>query len=231
MVLIHGLGATGEVWDELTPLIDGRWLVPDLRGHGQSPHAAPYSHGADAAAIASLLDQDEEVTVVAHSMGGYIGMALAGGAFGVRVAKVIAIGVKMSWSAEEIASMHALARKPARSFDTREDAIAWYLKVSGLSGIVDVDSPVALSGVIQRDSKWTLAADPMTYAAVGPQPEPLAAAMLCPQRLGVGVDDGMVDAASLTPFDPDPFVIADAGHNAHVQQPAAFWDLIQAELA
>jgi pimeloyl-ACP methyl ester carboxylesterase len=231
LLLLHGLGATCEVWDAITPLIDRRWLAPDLRGHGRSPHAAPYSHGADAAAIASLLGQDEEVTVIAHSMGGYIGMALASGLFGVRVAKVIAVGAKMSWSDEEIASMHALARKPARSFDTREEAVAWYLKVSGLHGIIDIDSPVALSGVTQREGKWTLAADPMTYGAVGPQPEPLVAAMLCPLRLGRGANDEMVDAASLTPFEAAPFVIAGAGHNAHVEQPAEFWRLVQPELA
>lgn len=231
LLLLHGLGATCEVWGPITRLIDGRWLAPDLRGHGRSPHAAPYSHGADAAAVASLLDQDEEVTVVAHSMGGYVGMALAGGVFGIKVKKVIAVGVKMAWSDEEIASMHALARKPARSFDTREDAAAWYLKVSGLDGLVEAGSPSALSGVIQRDGQWTLASDPMTYAAVGPDPKPLAAAMLCPLRLGLGAHDAMVDVASLTAFDAEPFVIAGAGHNAHVQQPGEFWRLVQTELA
>ena len=34
-LLLHGLGATGEVWEGFVDLLDrneaGRWLVPDLR--------------------------------------------------------------------------------------------------------------------------------------------------------------------------------------------------------
>ena len=46
-LLLHGLGATGEVWDGLADLIErnkaGRWLVPDFRGHGRSPWEKPYT--------------------------------------------------------------------------------------------------------------------------------------------------------------------------------------------
>ena len=38
-LLLHGLGATGEVWQGLVDLIErnkaGRWLVPDFRGGGE----------------------------------------------------------------------------------------------------------------------------------------------------------------------------------------------------
>ena len=42
-LLLHGLGATGEVWQGCTPLLvhhdAGQWLGPDLRGHRASPAA------------------------------------------------------------------------------------------------------------------------------------------------------------------------------------------------
>ena len=63
----------------------GTWVVPDLRGHGRSGHRAPYSYGAYASDIASLLPQDEKVTVIGHSMGGVVALALATGWYGVKV--------------------------------------------------------------------------------------------------------------------------------------------------
>jgi pimeloyl-ACP methyl ester carboxylesterase len=40
LLLLHGLGATGDVWDGWRPLLarrwPGRWLAPDLPGHGGS---------------------------------------------------------------------------------------------------------------------------------------------------------------------------------------------------
>jgi len=41
LLLLHGLGATGDVWQAWRPLLTrrwpGRWLAPDLPGHGGSP--------------------------------------------------------------------------------------------------------------------------------------------------------------------------------------------------
>jgi len=41
LLLLHGLGATGDVWHAWRPLLTrrwpGRWLAPDLPGHGGSP--------------------------------------------------------------------------------------------------------------------------------------------------------------------------------------------------
>ena len=39
-VLIHGLGCTADVWRGVSNIIEGnaagRWIAPDLRGHGRS---------------------------------------------------------------------------------------------------------------------------------------------------------------------------------------------------
>ena len=53
LLLVHGLGATGDVWRRWTPLLAerwaGRWLAPDLPGHGGSDALPGYSFGALAA--------------------------------------------------------------------------------------------------------------------------------------------------------------------------------------
>jgi pimeloyl-ACP methyl ester carboxylesterase len=44
LLLLHGLGATGGVWQGWRPLLarrwPGHWLAPDLPGHGESPPLA-----------------------------------------------------------------------------------------------------------------------------------------------------------------------------------------------
>ena len=45
LILLHGLGATGQVWDPLVEAAawSGRILAPDLPGHGSSSWADTYS--------------------------------------------------------------------------------------------------------------------------------------------------------------------------------------------
>lgn len=234
LVLIHGLGANADVWLPLEKHLgqwDGRWLSPDLRGHGRSPHGGPYGYGSHAADVAGLLDQGEEIVVVGHSMGGVVGMALATTWFGVTVRKVIAFGVKIRWTPDEFAKLHQLARAPARLFDRKEEAVERYLKVSGLFGLVEPSSPMAVSGVREENGKWRLAADPLVNAAAGPDLEPIVAAMQAPLRLAAGTKDPMVNAADMQRFDRAAPVIAGAGHNVQVEQAEALWQFIRAELA
>ena len=232
LILIHGLGANADVWEPLIAHMKGtRWLAPDLPGHGRSPHRAPYGYAGHAADVASLLRQDEEVLILGHSMGGVVGMVLASGWFGVKVRKVVAFGVKIRWAPDEVPKLHALARSPARLFETRPEAIERYLKVSGLFGLVDPASAIAASGVREENGKFRLAADPMINAAAGPDLAPIVSAMRCPLRLGAGSKDPMVNAADMQPFDAQPFIIDGAGHNAQVERPDELWRRVQRELA
>jgi pimeloyl-ACP methyl ester carboxylesterase len=230
LVLVHGLGANADVWLPMEKNFDRRWIALDLRGHGRSPHQPPYGYATYAADVAELLQQDEEVDIVGHSMGGVIGMALATGWFGVKVRKVVAFGVKMRWAPDEAPKLHALARQPVRLFDAREQATERYLKVSGLFGLVDPSSPIARSGVREQDGKWRLAADPMINAAAGPELAALVHAMQCPLSLAAGSKDPMADAADMALYDAKARILEGAGHNAQVEKPAELWQWIRKEL-
>lgn len=135
----------------MRPYLDrwpGRWVMPDLRGHGHSPHATPYGLGIHAADVAGLFDQNEEIVVLGHSMGGAIGIMLGSQHFGIVAREVFAFGVKLHWSKEDIVKARALAGSPIRWFDTEREAVERYLKVSGLFGIADPQSREAVSGVV-----------------------------------------------------------------------------------
>src|SRR5215469_4385618 len=89
LVLLHGLGATGDVWTAWSPLLarrwPGRWLAPDLPGHGGSPALRVYSFDGFAAAVATVVPRSTRVVVLGHSLGGVVAMALASGKFSVPV--------------------------------------------------------------------------------------------------------------------------------------------------
>src|SRR5665213_2682555 len=126
LVLLHGLGATGEVWSPLIGVVENepgwRWTSLDLRGHGRSPWATPYDPAMLAADIGHLLRAIEppakRLVVLGHSLGGVVALALASGLFGVRPAAALALGIKVAWTADEQARLTALAGAAPRVFDT-----------------------------------------------------------------------------------------------------------------
>jgi len=82
VVLLHGFCGSSAYWERLVPLLSGscRCIVPDLRGHGSSdaPLGA-YSIEQMADDVLKLLDELnlEKVTMLGHSMGGYVTLSFA----------------------------------------------------------------------------------------------------------------------------------------------------------
>src|SRR5690349_19063918 len=70
LVLLHGLGATGDVWGSWQPLLaerwPGRWVAPDLPGHGGSPPLAAYTFDGFAAAVGDAVPSGDRVVVLGH---------------------------------------------------------------------------------------------------------------------------------------------------------------------
>lgn len=234
LLLLHGLGGHAGVWQKLLPLVaarwPGRWVAPDLRGHGRSGHAASYSFGAHAADVAALLAPHERVAVLGHSMGGAVAMTLATGWFVIEVRQVFAFGVKLVWTKGEIARARELARAPVRWFATRGEAAERHLLVSGLKGLVDPDDPLASPGVVEEGGRFRLAADPGINDVVGIDIARVASAMAAPLHLAAGERDPMVSLAEMQRFDAGAEVLPGLGHNPHVEAPEALWRVAERAL-
>ncbi|WP_216215908.1 alpha/beta fold hydrolase [Amycolatopsis aidingensis] len=230
LVLLHGLGATGEVWQGLTgELADrwpGGWLVPDLPGHGRSAPAPHYSFGRLAAEVAGTLPAERELVVLGHSLGGVLGLALASGWFGVPVAGVCALGVKVRWSEEELSRAAGLARKPNRVFPSRQEAAERALKVAGLTGLWQPGSPALEPGIERVAEGWRLTMDPAAFGVGAPDLPGLLAACRARVLLAAGEHDPMCPAEHLSPLDAESTVLPGLGHNAHVEAPQALLPLL-----
>jgi pimeloyl-ACP methyl ester carboxylesterase len=232
LVLLHGMGANAGVWERLLPLVEGawsgRWLAPDLRGHGRSVREGPWGIGAHAADVAGLIEAEPPgaVSLVGHSFGGAVAALVASGWFGPRVRDVAAFGVKIEWTEDETAKARELAGRPAPVFATREEATARYLRISGLAGLAEASSATAAAGVIATDGRFQVAMDPRAYGAVGPSVAGLLRLADAPLRLAAGGRDPMVTLEQMRRIDPAARVFEDVGHNAHWEAPERVWNFV-----
>ena len=229
LVLLHGLGATGQVWDPLVKAAawSGRVLAPDLPGHGSSNWADTYSFGSMATEVAACLESDEEYVVLGHSMGGAVGGALATGFFGHPPTAVGMVGVKLVWTEEELLRLPAVAAKPSRLFENRDGAAEWFLKLSGLFGVLELTSPIVERGICETSGGWQVCQDPKSVLVVEGSP-PFAdvlRGLLAPVFMAIGEHDPLVSAEDHADMPTGvPHVFEGLGHNAMVENPSVVWD-------
>jgi pimeloyl-ACP methyl ester carboxylesterase len=230
-VLLHGLSGTGAVWSGLGSLLDshwpGRWVAPDFRGHGRSPHAERYGIAMHAADIAASIGNTDDVYLIGHSMGGQCAMVLANGWFGFTPKAVITIGVAVDWDEQAKARIDKLVDTPPRYFATDAEARERFVLVNGLKGLVDPASDIAASGVREEDSQWRLSADNRAAMVANASTRVVHGAAVAPVILARGDSDPMVTHQEHASLDPDCIDIAGCGHNVHVEQPQAVWELLK----
>lgn len=223
LVLLHGLGATGDVWDGWRPLLaarwPGRWLAPDLPGHGGSPPLATYTFDGFAAAVAGVIPPGARTVVLGHSLGGVVGLALASGRFPVPVDAVIGLGIKVAWTDEELERAKTLAQRAPALFASRDEAAARYLRVSGLAGLLPADDKAVDAGLREQDGHWRLAMDPGAFAVGGPDMAQLVGQSQAPVTLARGERDPMNTDEQLARLGPAAVTLPGLGHNAHVESP------------
>lgn len=236
LVLLHGLGATAAVWRPLEKILDrewrGRWIAPDLRGHGRSTKDGPYGFEQHARDIGALLTEEPagEVFVLGHSFGGVVAALLGSGAFGVKPRAVLALGVKIRWSEDEKNKALDLARKPARIFPTREEAVERFLKMAGLAGLVDPSSDDARTGIVAEGGGWMLAQAPGTFDAVAESVLDALRRAGPLLHLAAGARDPMVTLGDMQEIDSGACLFEAAGHNLHVEAPEQVWQFAKRRL-
>jgi pimeloyl-ACP methyl ester carboxylesterase len=227
VLLLHGLGATAAVWRSVGRALQERgttrWLAADLGGHGGSDWQPYYSIGQLAAQLAELLQQRQirGVFIVGHSLGAYLGLALASGWFGIEVRGVLGIGPKISWPAADVQAARELAARPVRWYATAEEAWARYRRVSGLTAEIAPEGDWLARGAVQAEKGWRMAQDPRTFAVAGAPFDSLAASATTRVLLARGQADPMVSLEELQRHAAEARDIRGAGHNAHVEDPAA----------
>lgn len=79
VIILHGLFGQSDNWVTIGRRIADRFSVyiPDLRNHGQSPHAAMHSYPAMVDDLTEFIDEQriENPIIIGHSMGGKVAMA------------------------------------------------------------------------------------------------------------------------------------------------------------
>jgi pimeloyl-ACP methyl ester carboxylesterase len=233
ILLLHGLGATGAVWKPVQRALQERgtlrWLAADLGGHGGSDWQKSYSVGELAAQLAELLQQQpiREWFIVGHSLGTYVALALASGWFEITVRGVLGIGPKISWPAADVQAARDLAARPVRWYATEEEVWSRYRRVSGLTADIAPREEWLARGALKAESGWRLAQDPCTFAAAGAPFASLATSATAPVLLARGEHDPMVSLQELRAHTPRAHDIPRAGHNVHVEDPAAVVALLE----
>ena len=233
VLLLHGLGATAAVWKSVTRALTDRggvrWLSADLGGHGGSDWQSSYSVGQLAAQLAELAQQQQvrELFVVGHSLGAYVGLALASGWFGIEVRGLLGIGPKIDWPGADLQAARELAVRPVRWYATGEEASARYRRVAGLSADIAPEEEWLARGVVRGEHGWRLAQDPRTFAVAGAPFASLAASSTARVLLARGERDPMVSLQELRMHAPQACDIAGAGHNAHIEEPGTVLTLLE----
>lgn len=129
LVILHGLFGAGRNWYSLAQKLsdDYQILVPDLRGHGDSPSVQPLDYPHMAADVVALLDREglREAHFLGHSMGGKAAMTVALNC-PQRVSKLVVVDiapVHYSHSFEHV--IEALKSMPLERIRSRKEAGEW----------------------------------------------------------------------------------------------------------
>jgi pimeloyl-ACP methyl ester carboxylesterase len=236
LLLLHGLGGNGRVWDSLISHCPGYEIVaPDLAGHGSGPRLGRYElsdHVEDLAGRLSRSLSDRPVSVAAHSLGAVIAVELISelARSGANIENAVLFSMKTTWPPDDLAALQRPALQPPRVFETREAAAERFLRGTGLTGLLNSSHPAVSLGIRLVDQGWEIAADPGTHALTPPPVEQLRGridACTCRVTLARGSKDRFASEEDMAPLGPSVVPLADCGHNPHVEAPHLIAQLLE----
>ncbi|WP_454883084.1 alpha/beta fold hydrolase [Sphingomonas oryzagri] len=234
LLLVHGMGANGAVWDPFLAIAadqwNGRLVIPDLRGHGRSSHHSNYSFGTMASDLAGLVQPGDIVSIIGHSLGGALGAFLGTGWFGIDVARVLALSVKVKWTDEEIQKGRSVAQSAVRWMPTREEALDRYLRVSGLAGRDRSTARSAEVGIVEEGGQYRLALDNGAFGSAAPGVVGMMRQCMAPLAFLTGETDPIAPPSDFAETGLDVAVVDGAGHQLPVDAPEAVWQAFSGQL-
>lgn len=144
VVFLHGLLGAGQNFGAIQKALAGRWrvLALDLRNHGSSPHAPGMTYPEMAADVAETLRAAGAwpASVIGHSMGGKVAMALAlaepAGVARLLVADIAPVPYRAAEFRTFLAAMQGLALKPGLTRREADAALAEAVPAPALRGFL-----------------------------------------------------------------------------------------------
>ncbi|MEM9465467.1 MAG: alpha/beta fold hydrolase [Actinomycetota bacterium] len=230
VVVLHGFTGDASTMRELADRIDPAAIVPDLAGHGAGPHPAdPHRYDVDAMVDDVLALADGPIDLVGYSMGGRVAFTAACTApERIRTLSLIGASAGLADPDERAAraaaddDLAALIERDLETFIDRWMANPLFATQARLG-----DDHLAHSRAQRLGNDPAALATSLRRASTGrmtPLHDRLDRCTM-PVGLVVGADDAKFHAigADLAARLPDArtHVIADAGHAAHLEQPAA----------
>ena len=232
LIILHGLFGSGRNWQSLARAlaVNYRVITPDLRNHGQSPHADTMPYQAMAADIIALARhlRLKDTLLLGHSMGGKVAMSAMLTEPDCFKACVIADIAPVNYEHDFSALAEAMRNLPLAGLKDRNAAEARLAVTIGDPAL----RSVILQNLVRAGGGWcwriNLAGIRSQLAALRGFPLALAG-QSCPAAslfIGGAESDYAIDRhrAAILRYFPNAQIkmIPDAGHWLHADQPAEF---------
>jgi esterase len=243
VLLLHGGSAHAHWWDFVAPALADRYrlIAPDLRGHGDSDHAAPPAYAIDdyvadlqGFVVACGLGR---FALVGHSLGGFVALAYAGRE-PTRVRALAVVDSRPVSGSGRSQLVSRLQHLPHPEYADREEAVRRFrLLPRGTAARSEVLRHMALAGLRPlADGGFTLKFDRKAFAMrTTVDLSPVIAGLRCPVLFVRGSESAFLDRATLAAMaalcpHAEIAEIAGAHHHVVLDRPEAFSERLGAFL-